>query len=273
MNITNNSQIFEQTNLERWWTYFIERNSIAYVTTIGTFLIHEIFYFFVSIPFWIVDFIPSLQKYKLQPEVKNDYNYQKKGWQRVILTHFCVQLPMMLLFHEIFMKKLEMKLSLPLPSWFEIVNCCIFSLIIEDFYFYWMHRFLHMKQIYKHIHKVHHEFASPFGFAAEYAHPIETVLLGVGTVIGPMIMATHFFTVLVWLFIRLLQTVEAHSGYDFPWSPRHFIPFWGGSEFHDFHHETSSGNYSSTFTVWDRVFGTDLNYKKRKQQRLMKKTE
>jgi hypothetical protein len=79
---------------------------------------------------------------------------------------------------------------------------------------------------------------APFGFAAEYAHPIETMVLGVGTVIGPLVLTRHYFTVLVWLIVRLFQTVEAHCGYDFPWSPRHFIPFWGGAEFHDYHHET-----------------------------------
>jgi hypothetical protein len=89
---------------------------------------------------------------------------------------------------------------------------------------------------------------APFGFAAEYAHPIETMVLGVGTVIGPLVLTRHYFTVLVWLIVRLFQTVEAHCGYDFPWSPRHFIPFWGGAEFHDYHHETFV-SFSSYFHI------------------------
>jgi len=42
-------------------------------------------------------------------------------------------------------------------------------------------RLLHHHSIYKYVHKVHHDHAAPFGMAAEYAHPIETAFLGLGT--------------------------------------------------------------------------------------------
>ena len=34
-----------------------------------------------------------------------------------------------------------------------------------------------------------------------------------------------------------------------------------GAEFHDFHHYNFVGNYASTFTWWDKIFGTDQQYK------------
>ena len=43
-----------------------------------------------------------------------------------------------------------------------------------------------------------------------------------------MLLTRHLFSLWAWLFIRLYQTVEAHSGYDFPWSPTKLLPFWGG---------------------------------------------
>jgi hypothetical protein len=43
-----------------------------------------------------------------------------------------------------------------------------------------------------------------------------------------MLLARHLFSLWFWLFVRLYQTVEAHSGYNFPWNPTRFIPFWGG---------------------------------------------
>ena len=72
----------------------------------------------------------------------------------------------------------------------------------------------------RYIHKQHHKFAAPFGLAAEYAHPVETVVLGVGFFLGPLFWCLfqelHVFTMAIWLAVRLIQVVDAHSGYDFP---------------------------------------------------------
>jgi methylsterol monooxygenase len=88
--------------------------------------------------------------------------------------------------------------------------------------------------------------------AAEYAHPIETVVLGLGTIGGPLLYVAltgnlHIFTVFIWLIIRLWQTVDAHSGYDFPFSLRRWVPFWAGADFHDHHHKIFKGNYGTSF--------------------------
>ena len=37
--------------------------------------------------------------------------------------------------------------------------------------------------------------------------------------------------------------------------------FFTDSRFHDFHHYNFNGNYSTTFTYWDKIFGTDKQYK------------
>lgn len=33
-----------------------------------------------------------------------------------------------------------------------------------------------------------------------------------------------------WIVFRLLQAVDSHSGYDFPWSLNKFLPLWAGAE-------------------------------------------
>lgn len=64
------------------------------------------------------------------------------------------------------------------------------------------------------------------------------------------------------------------SGYDIPLNPLHLVPFYAGARFHDFHHMNFIGNYASTFTWWDKLFGTDSQYnsytEKVKKQECMK---
>ncbi|MCH88842.1 sterol 4-alpha-methyl-oxidase [Trifolium medium] len=110
-------------------------------------------------------------------------------------------------------------------------------------------------------------YATPFGLTSEYAHPAEILFLGFATIFGPAITGPHLITLWLWMVLRVLETVEAHSGYHFPWSPSNFFPLYGGADFHDYHHRllyTKSGNYSSTFTYMDRIFGTDVGYRKLK---------
>ena len=37
-------------------------------------------------------------------------------------------------------------------------------------------------------------------------------------------------------------------------------PFSGGASFHDFHHSNNVGAYVGTFTFWDHIMETDIDY-------------
>jgi len=254
------------TSFERGWYWLNENYSEFTLGTFGSWGLHIALYFMWYLPFLIVDYIPALHKYKIQP-AKENTNALKINCLKVLFFNYFFVQPILIILGHFVLKWLGMEFAGPLPSWSTIAWVIVGCFFVEDFYFYWIHRLLHASFIYKRIHKIHHDHAAPFGIAGEYAHPVETVFLGFGTIFGPLIFCRHMFVLWVWLFFRVFQVVEAHSGYDFPWSPAHWIPFWGGSEFHDYHHETFSGNYASTFTIWDRVFGTDQSYKERKARR------
>lgn len=77
--------------------------------------------------------------------------------------------------------------EVPFPSLAQIIPQLALFFVMEDAWHYSVHRLMHHRALYKHVHKVHHEFSAPFGLAAEYAHPVEVLVLGLGTVGGPLL--------------------------------------------------------------------------------------
>jgi sterol desaturase/sphingolipid hydroxylase (fatty acid hydroxylase superfamily) len=136
-------------------------------------------------------------------------------------------------------------------------------MIMEDFLFYWSHRFLHLDFIYPYIHKKHHEFKDTISIASEYAHPIEAIIANIiPTSLGFKLLGDkcHLFTIVMWLALRITETIDGHSGYEFSWSPFRLLPFSGSSDSHSYHHSHNIGNYSSFFTFWDTICGTSKHY-------------
>ncbi|XP_015746298.1 methylsterol monooxygenase 1-like [Python bivittatus] len=91
-----------------------------------------------------------------------------------------------------------------------------------------------------------------------------------------MVFCNHVILLWAGIICRLIQSIDAHSGYDIPLNPLNLLPFYAGARFHDFHHMNLNGNYSSIFTWWDKLFGTDSQYKshtekRKKQERTVEK--
>lgn len=82
--------------------------------------------------------------------------------------------------------------------------------------------------IFVDMHSICDRYATPFGLTSEYAHPAEILFLGFATIFGPAITGPHLITLWLWMVVRVLETVEAHCGYHFPWSPSNFLPLYGG---------------------------------------------
>ncbi|KAI9362544.1 hypothetical protein DFJ73DRAFT_598588, partial [Zopfochytrium polystomum] len=122
--------------------------------------------------------------------------------------------------------------------------------VVEEVLFYYCHRLLHHPALYRHFHKVHHEFTAPMGVAAGYAHPLEHLILNaIPLILGPLVMRAHLFTLWVWIFIAVATIVADHSGYSFPFFAPSVVR-------HDFHHLRFNSNFGA-LGLLDWLHGTD----------------
>eukprot|EP00995_Heteronema_vittatum_P007039 NODE_2174_length_823_cov_474.682171_g1520_i0.p2 GENE.NODE_2174_length_823_cov_474.682171_g1520_i0~~NODE_2174_length_823_cov_474.682171_g1520_i0.p2 ORF type:complete len:163 (+),score=23.26 NODE_2174_length_823_cov_474.682171_g1520_i0:105-593(+) len=97
------------------------------------------------------------------------------------------------------------------------------------------------------------------GVASTYASPVENLFNWAGVTLGPALLATHPKVICIYFALRATETVDAHCGYDLPWSPWRYL---SGARPHDFHHSHNVGTYGMFWFTWDRICGTDQAYLK-----------
>jgi methylsterol monooxygenase len=144
----------------------------------------------------------------------------------------------------------------PLPPYSERAWMLVAHLLVNEFLFFYAHWALHQGELYKRIHKKHHEFTAPFALAAVHAHPIELVVADlIPFTAGFLVFRPHIFFVYMWIFAACLGTQTHHSGYRFPW----IADFDHQPDFHDFHHCRFSCNYGNIGWL-DALHGTSKMY-------------
>eukprot|EP00041_Stephanoeca_diplocostata_P002666 m.28962 g.28962 ORF g.28962 m.28962 type:complete len:302 (-) comp13662_c0_seq6:3371-4276(-) len=159
--------------------------------------------------------------------------------------------------------KLGLDITGPVPTPDEVLCNILVFIFIEDTLFYWVHRALHSKRFYQPIHKLHHQYRIPNGWATAFAHPVEYLVANISpNYAGPLVVGLlygrcHVITTWVWAVIVFSEAIDAHSGYELPFSP--FGAFWPvrpSAEEHDWHHSKNAGNFGSWTTFWDDYMGT-----------------
>jgi sterol desaturase/sphingolipid hydroxylase (fatty acid hydroxylase superfamily) len=146
------------------------------------------------------------------------------------------------------------------PMFFAYGGFFIF-LILDDTWFYWMHRLLHHPKIFKYIHKTHHKSIDVNPFTSLSFHWAETLLLTIWIVpvslVFPMYLPA-FGILQIW---GLLDNVKSHLGYEFfpSWWNKSLGKLMTSSTHHNMHHSKFNGNYGVHFRIWDKLLGTEFN--------------
>ena len=132
-------------------------------------------------------------------------------------------------------------------------------LFYHDTYFYFAHRFMHLKFIYPYVHHVHHKSTNPTPFAAFSFHPLESFFEAIFLIPFVMIVPIHFAAIIIFLTISFLLNALGHLGYEiYPkhWHTHPILKWINYPTNHNDHHRYFEGNYGFYFSFWDRVLGT-----------------
>jgi sterol desaturase/sphingolipid hydroxylase (fatty acid hydroxylase superfamily) len=131
--------------------------------------------------------------------------------------------------------------------------------LMHDTYFYFAHRLMHHKALFKWFHLVHHKSTNPSPWAAYAFHPLEAVVEVGIVIIFLFTIPIHKSHLLIFFLMMIIYNVYGHLGYEL--YPKGFsksaIGRWiNTSVNHNQHHQYFTGNYGLYFLFWDRVFGT-----------------
>jgi len=134
------------------------------------------------------------------------------------------------------------------------------AIVLQDFYFYWTHRWLHTRWMFRHVHGVHHRSRKPSPWAGLSFHPVEALIEGSTLPVILLFIPLHQYVVVAYLLHHMLRNAQSHAGVEV--LPRGFVRHWFWGRFattthHHLHHETAQGNYGLWFTWWDRWHGTE----------------
>lgn len=128
-------------------------------------------------------------------------------------------------------------------------------LVLYESYYYWLHRWMHLPRVFKHVHKVHHESTSPTVFTAFSFHPIEAFLQFIFFPAVIMLVPVHAVMLAAIFLLLSFFAVVNHAGAEI--YSRGIRKFLIGASHHEIHHQQFRANFGLNFTGWDIFMKTE----------------
>ena len=136
------------------------------------------------------------------------------------------------------------------PVWF--VALFLLIPVWESFYFYWIHRALHIPFLYKHVHALHHRNVNVGPWSGLSMHPVEHLIF-LGSVVVHFVVAAHPVHILFHLQYYALTAATTHTGFEgMVIKDKNRVKL--GTFHHQMHHRYFECNYGSLELPWDKWF-------------------
>jgi Delta7-sterol 5-desaturase len=145
------------------------------------------------------------------------------------------------------------------PLWYLGVSYIVI-IILQDTYFYFLHRLFHHPLLFRWWHQGHHKSHQPTPWTSFAFDPPEAIAQAAFLIGLTFLMPLHFITVIAVLSTMTVWAIVNHLGVDrLPQNfPHHWFGRWfTGAAHHAIHHRQYALHYGLYFTFWDRCFGTN----------------
>ncbi|ADZ70198.1 sterol desaturase family protein [Polymorphum gilvum] len=145
----------------------------------------------------------------------------------------------------------------PLPlTWWSAILMFVVSVIAFDAWFYWAHRFMHTKLMYR-FHAEHHRSVAPTVWSTYSDDLVDAFVMQSYYLWAVFILPIPVEVLIVHRLWDHFNGTIGHSGFEFWASPLSRMPSpMVCVTFHDQHHSRFKYNYANFFSFWDRVCDT-----------------
>lgn len=143
-------------------------------------------------------------------------------------------------------------------------------LMLQDTYFYFMHRLFHLPLLFKRFHQGHHQSRTPTPWTSFAFDPLEAAIQALFLFTITFVIPLHYGVLVALLITMTIWAVGNHLGFQIVPDSR-LSRWWGGwcigSAHHLVHHHRYSRHYGLYFTFWDKLLGTqDDSYEAKRLQ-------
>jgi sterol desaturase/sphingolipid hydroxylase (fatty acid hydroxylase superfamily) len=131
------------------------------------------------------------------------------------------------------------------------------SLLLYDSWFYWGHRLIHTRLLFKRVHAWHHQTTTPTAWSNNSDTFLDNLFLQSYCIVVYFLLPIAPEVLLLHKVYDQITGMFGHSGFEYMASRMARFPsMLLGTTFHDQHHSHVRYNYANHFSHWDRLMGT-----------------
>jgi sterol desaturase/sphingolipid hydroxylase (fatty acid hydroxylase superfamily) len=144
-------------------------------------------------------------------------------------------------------------------GWPYFVVSIVLMMLVQDTYFYWTHRLMHHRRMFRYFHLTHHRSLNPNPWSTYSINPLEAAIDAGANIIILFTIPSHGLALFIFSWINTTYAIYGHLGYEIlpAGTANHWLGRWiNTSVAHNMHHAKARSNYGWYFLFWDRLMGT-----------------